>query len=67
MNRLKMRGRIVELFGTQQRFAQHLGQTEQTVSKKLHGKSDFSQEDIVRWCDALKIPTDEVGKLFFAD
>lgn len=66
MNRPRIRGRIVELFGSQQNFARHLGQTEQTVSKKLRGKATFSQEDIIRWCEALQIPAGEVGEIFFA-
>lgn len=66
MNRPRIRGRIVELFGSQQNFARHLGQTEQTVSKKLRGKATLSQEDIIRWCEALRIPAGEVGEIFFA-
>lgn len=66
MNRQRIKGRIVELFGSQQNFAQHIGQTEQTISKKLRGKAAFSQEDIIRWCEALQIPASEVGEIFFA-
>jgi hypothetical protein len=66
MNRRRIKGKIVELFGSQQNFAQHIGQTEQTISKKLRGKAAFSQEDIIRWCEALQIPASEVGEIFFA-
>ena len=62
----KLRGRIKEKFGTESRFAQALGVTIVTVSRKLSGKSEFSRLDIKKWCEALEIPTEEVGTYFFA-
>lgn len=62
----KLKGRIVEKFGTRGRFAQAIGVSEVTVSKKLNEKTQFSQEDIVTWCKLLEIPITEAGTYFFA-
>lgn len=63
---LELKGRIVQKFGSQGRFAKHIGKTEQTVTAKLNGRSQFSQDDILEWCNALDIEADEVGRYFFA-
>lgn len=62
----KLRGKIVEKFGTQGDFAEFLHVSEVTVSKKLNGKVQFDQDDIISWCDALDIPILEAGNYFFA-
>ena len=62
----KLRGRIVEKFGSQSKFAEFIGVSEVTVSKKMNGKVQFDQDDIVLWCDALNIPIMEAGNYFFA-
>lgn len=62
----RLRGKIVEVFGTQAAFAGALGTTEQTITNKLAGKTQFSQNDIITWCNALGIVTDDVGGYFFA-
>lgn len=62
----KLRGRITEKFGTESRFAEFLGVSLITVSKKLTGKSGFSKKDIEKWCSALDIPIEEIGNYFFA-
>lgn len=55
----KLRGRIVEKYGTIGAFATVLGVTIQTVSAKLTNKSSFSQEDVIEWSGLLGIdPTD---------
>lgn len=62
----KLRGRIVERFGSQSSFADAMGITEQTVTNKLNGKREFSQGDIIEWCNALEISAELVGDYFFA-
>lgn len=64
---LALKGRIVQKFGTQQRFAKHLGKTEQTITAKLNGRAQFSQNDIIEWSNALGIEAAEVGEYFFAE
>lgn len=42
----KLRGKIVEVYGTMSNFAKAMGYSERTVSLKINGKVDFSQSDI---------------------
>ncbi len=67
MNANKIRGRIVEMFGTQRNFAKAIGKSEQTVNKKLNNASQFSLDDIAEWSNALGITQEEVGSYFFAN
>lgn len=67
MNRNKLKGRIVEMCGSQKSMAEKLGVTEQTVINKLSGRSQFSLDDVVEWCTILEISKDEVSDYFFAD
>ena len=62
----KLRGKIIEVFESYGRFAEALGQSPVTISNKLTGKTQFSQDDIVTWCDALSIPYEEAGAYFFS-
>ena len=62
----KLRGRIVEKFGTYGNFAEKINVSMVTVSNKLRGVTQFSQDDIVLWCEALEIPLSDSGAYFFA-
>lgn len=62
----KLRGRIVEVFGSQAKFAENIGQSEQNVTAKLAGRSSFTQDNIVVWCQALGIDQSDIGNYFFA-
>lgn len=61
----KLKGKIIEKFGTEGRFAAALGKNLNTVSRKLNGKVSFSSYDIEKWCSALDIPIEEAGSYFF--
>lgn len=61
----KLRGRIREVFGTEERFAEALGITPTSLSGKWSGKSSFRQSQISRSCELLKIPFRDVGQYFF--
>lgn len=61
----KLRGRITEVFGTQAAFALALGISKNSVSKKLTGKTEFSQSDVERWAELLHINRYEFGKFFY--
>lgn len=61
----KLRGRIVEKFGTVSNFAEHIGVSIVSVSNKLRGVTQFSQNDIVLWCETLEIPLSDSGTYFF--
>lgn len=67
MNRGKLKGRIVELYGSQRAFSDKIGLTEQSITAKLNGRSQFSQADIIKWCTALEIEKDEVADYFFTE
>lgn len=61
----KLRGRIIEIFGSQAKFAEEIGQSEQIITAKLAGRSSFTQENIVTWSKALEIELSEIGSYFF--
>ena len=61
----KLRGRIIEKFGTIEKFADALGITRITVSNKLNDKSNFSRDDIILWASALEVSQDNIGSYFF--
>ena len=62
----KLRGRIVEVFGSQAKFAEKIGQSEQNITAKLSGRSSFTQDNIITWCQALDIDQNDIGSYFFA-
>lgn len=61
----KLRGRIVEKFGTLYAFAEKIGISNVGMSKKLNGKIGFSQQDIEEWAKELEIPKAEYIDYFF--
>ncbi len=61
----KLRGRIVEKFGTQSVFAKKMGVSERTLSLKLNGKVFFTQDEIVSASRFLEIPESEIQVYFF--
>lgn len=61
----KLRGRIVELYGTQGNFARKIGVSENSISKKLTCKTEFSQKEIMQWSILLNVEKDEYGEYFF--
>lgn len=61
----KLRGRIVEKFGSQSKFAEHIKLTQNTVSRKMNSDIGLSRADIMEWCQALDIRKEEIGSYFF--
>lgn len=62
----KLRGRIIEKYGSQSKFAEKIGISQQSLSKKMNCKIGFSQEDIVLWGGLLDILPEEYSVYFFA-
>lgn len=62
----KLRGRIVEKFGTQDAFREQIGISKTAMSNKMTGKTGFSQNDIIKWCELLSIDMQNVSEYFFA-
>lgn len=61
----KLRGRIIEKYGTQGRFAKAMGVSERTLSLKLNNKIFFSQDEITKISELLNIVSDEIQVYFF--
>lgn len=64
-NHSKLRGRIIEKFGTQGCFSKALGVSERTLSLKLNNKIFFSQDEISRMSELLEITSDKIQFYFF--
>lgn len=62
----KLRGRIIEKYGSQKNFSIKLGITEQALSNKMQCKAGFSQEDIEHWAELLGIDRSQFSEYFFA-
>ena len=62
----KLRGRIVEKYGSQEKFAEVIGISPNSLSKKMTGKPGFSQKDIIRWSELLDIDKADYSEYFFA-
>ena len=65
VNYNKLRGKIVEEYGSQKQFSTQINLSEQSITAKLNGRSDFSQDDIIKWSNALHIKKEEIGTYFF--
>ncbi len=61
----KLKGRIIEMYGTQGKFAEKIGVSKNSISKKLTCKTEFSQKDIVKWSILLNVGKEEYGEYFF--
>lgn len=62
----KLRGKIVEKYGSQAKFAEILGISTVAMSNKMNCKTGFSQNDMIEWGEKLDINTKDFGEYFFA-
>ncbi len=65
MRYAKLRGRIIEKFGSQSAFAATLGWREALLSAKLNSKSEWSFSEVMTACKILEIPLSEAHLYFF--
>lgn len=63
----KLRGKIREVFGTQSKFAKAMGLSSVTLSAKLNNTVAFTQSEINRACELLKIPLEFIPIYFFTE
>lgn len=63
----KLRGRIVEKYGTQSAFAKALGVSERTLSLKLNGKIFFAQDEMNKILNLLGEQIDTIKDYFFIE
>ncbi|WP_069286081.1 DUF739 family protein [Aerococcus urinaeequi] len=61
----KLRGRIVEKFGSVEKFAEAMGLSKASMSMKLNNGVSFTQTQIPQACFLLDIKSEEVGRYFF--
>ena len=61
----KLKGRIIEIFGTQQAFAVAMKWSERTLSLKMNNIRTWTQKDIMQASILLSIPQEEIQKYFF--
>lgn len=64
-NYSKLRGRIKEVCGTQAIFAENVGLSTCTVSKKLNNEVEFTQGEIHDICKLLNISFWQIPQYFF--
>lgn len=65
MSYAKLRGRIVEKFGTQGAFAEAMGWRDALLSAKLNNKSEWAFSEVMKACELLDIPLSEAHLYFF--
>lgn len=61
----KLRGRIIEKYGSQSAFARAMGWSERTLSLKMNNLRAWTQKDIMKAADLLDIPENEIQDYFF--
>lgn len=61
----KLRGRIIEVFGSQSNFAKAVNRPISFVSMYLNGHKNLDQQSIFKWAKALSIPAGEIDDYFF--
>lgn len=62
----RLRGRIVEKYGTLSAFAEASGIPLNTISRKLNNVTYFTQEDIVQWSGFLDIKPEQYLEMYFS-
>lgn len=62
----KLRGKIVEIYGSQIEFAKAMKWSEKTLSLKLNGKVPWKQTDIMTAIQILRLSESDIQDYFFA-
>lgn len=63
----KLRGRIVEKYGSITRFAEYISISRVSLDYKLNNKVQISRADIIEWSKLLDIDPEEYGLYFFTE
>ncbi|WP_315265028.1 DUF739 family protein [Tannerella forsythia] len=61
----KLRGQIIEHFGTQKAFAEALGVSTRTLSLKLNSRIPFTQDEIAKAINLLQAEPHDIKAYFF--
>lgn len=63
----KLKGKIREVFVTQEKYAEKLGISTTSINNKLNCKTYFTQSEISKSIELLKIKNDEIQLYFFTE
>ena len=63
-NYSKLKGRIVEKYGSNTAFFNVLDISHTQGSKKLNNHAGFSQDDMVQWSKLLELEMSDIGPFF---
>ncbi len=61
----RLRGKIIEKYGSQAKFAESLGVSQNSLSRKMNNKTRFSSNDVIKIKELLGIPDNEINSYFF--
>lgn len=61
----KLKGKIVEVYGSQKAFAKALGVSEHTMSVRLNNKKAWTYQEIIKTVELLKLSPFELSQCFF--
>lgn len=61
----KLRGRIVEKYGTAGAFSKAMGITSVTISQLLNNNREWRPSKIMKACEVLDIDPSQIGEYFF--
>ena len=61
----KLRGLIVEKYGSQTAFCEATGKTLDWLSRRLNGRVEFGSDDIIEVVNALEISPQDISLYFF--
>lgn len=64
-NYAKLRGKIKEIFDTQDAFAEALGIGRVSLSQRLNNLLEFTQDEMFKACELLNISTCDIPDYFF--
>lgn len=65
MSYAKLRGKIREVYGTQEAFARAIGLSKPSLSQRLMGKVPWKTPEVAEACRVLGIPIEENVAYFF--
>lgn len=63
-NYSKLKGKIIEKYGTHRDFAKELNMSHVSLSYKLTGKRQFTSSEIYKCAELLQIPLNEIADYF---
>lgn len=61
----KLKGRIIEVFGTRKDFGKAMEWSNVTITSRVNGASQWRQDEIDKAVELLHIDAAEIGEYFF--